>query len=334
MSNNNDDLAQTTEEKFLGVRNMVASPDADAPEVQVEVVDDRPLEDQRHARKGPAAETDVDADDESELSQYSDRAQKRIKKLKFEYHEQRREAEAKAREAAEAVRFAQRMKNRAEQLEKVLHEGGKVLTEQATNSAKAQATMAQQKLAKAHEAGDAAAIAEATAELSAATLSTYTAPNLAARLAASVPDEDPVQMAPQVPTPDARAQQWAKKNPWFGKDPEKTSLAYGIHQKLVNDGVDTTSDEYYKRLDKRMREVFPDLAADEADEVTTAVETHVTRTATQQRPTQVVAPVTRGNGSAPRKVQLTATQVSLAKRLGLTPEQYAKQLLKENNNGR
>jgi hypothetical protein len=120
-----------------------------------------------------------------------------------------------------------------------------------------------------------------------------------------------------------------------------TSFAYGVHQRLISEnGADYAStDAYYEAINKRMRQVFPDrfsgddesddFYADEAEEVET-------RTATPKKASKrmpVVAPATRNTGSAPRKVQLTATQVALAKRLGLTPQQYAMQVMKEMKNG-
>jgi len=109
------------------------------------------------------------------------------------------------------------------------------------------------------------------------------------------------------------------QNEWFGKDEEMTSLAYGIHSSLVSSGIDPKSDDYYNKIDQRMRQVFPDRFENEmAGEEPVA----------SSRTSTVVAPAGR-NSNKPRKVQLTSTQVALAKRLGLTPEQYAKQLLKE-----
>ncbi len=110
------------------------------------------------------------------------------------------------------------------------------------------------------------------------------------------------------------------ENDWFGKDEEKTSFAYGVHEKLVRrEGIDPRSDEHYARLDKRIGEVF-----NENFEVESGTE----EPAARSRGSTVVAPAKRSSGK-PRKVQLTSTQVSLAKRPGITPEQYAKQLLKE-----
>jgi hypothetical protein len=129
---------------------------------------------------------------------------------------------------------------------------------------------------------------------------------------------------PQVPKPDSRALNWQEKNDWFGKDEEMTSLALGVHEKLVRSGIDPTSDEYYRRIDSTMQKRFPEHFGD----ATLDEETPAQRT----KPSNVVAPATRS--TAPKKVRLTKTQVALAKKFGLTPEQYARETLKlENANG-
>ena len=129
---------------------------------------------------------------------------------------------------------------------------------------------------------------------------------------------------PQVPKPDLRALNWQEKNDWFGKDEEMTSLALGVHEKLVRSGIDPSSDEYYRRIDSTMQKRFPENFGDATlDEDQPAQRT---------KPSNVVAPATRS--TAPKKVRLTKTQVALAKKFGLTPEQYARETLKlENANG-
>jgi hypothetical protein len=121
--------------------------------------------------------------------------------------------------------------------------------------------------------------------------------------------------------------EWQQNNPWFGDDKEMTSFAYGVHERLVRDeGVDPESTEYYELIDQRMQEIFPDYFGTSGTSSSGQV---VVEAAPRRRASPVVAPATRNNGVAPRKVTLTSTQVALAKRLGLTPQQYASQLIKE-----
>jgi hypothetical protein len=123
-----------------------------------------------------------------------------------------------------------------------------------------------------------------------------------------------------VAEPDAKAKDWGGKNAWFGEDSEMTGYAFGVHEKLVKEGIDTKSDQYYERIDEAMRKTFPDKFDEQIEE------------APVRQTGSVVAPQSR-SAKKPRRVQLTSTQVSLAKRLGLTAEQYAAQLLKESSNG-
>ena len=141
-----------------------------------------------------------------------------------------------------------------------------------------------------------------------------------------VTQQQPIPQQPQ--TIDPKAVAWLKNNSWFGSDDQKemTALAYGIHETLVTkEGVSPQSDQYYEEVDKRMRIRFPDYFGVETPEEGNKV----AETATPRNTQSVVAPSNRNNGSKPRKVQLTSTQVALAKRLGISPERYAKELIKE-----
>jgi hypothetical protein len=132
---------------------------------------------------------------------------------------------------------------------------------------------------------------------------------------------DSVQIRKSEPVavePDDKTLRWQAKNQWFGAagNEELTSFSLGLHQKLVNSGVDPRSDEYFERIDARMRSTFPEAFGG----------------ARSSRPSSVVASATRSSG--PKRVQLTHTQIALAKKFGLTPQQYAVQVAKlENQNG-
>jgi hypothetical protein len=129
---------------------------------------------------------------------------------------------------------------------------------------------------------------------------------------------------PKVVKPDDKALAWQAKNSWFGKDQEMTSLALGLHEKLVSTGVDPMSDRYYRRIDETMQKRFPEYFGESDDSLEDKP--------AQRKPSTVVAPATRS--TAPKKVRLTKTQLALAKKFKLTPEQYARELIKtENANG-
>jgi hypothetical protein len=163
---------------------------------------------------------------------------------------------------------------------------------------------------EAYESGDSDAVLDAQERLTNAKLKSDRLANF--KLPALQETETPVQRPVEQTAPavqvDQRAADWQKANKWFGADDEMTSLALGLHNKLVKQGVSPQSDEYYETINSRMRQVFPDNFEE----------------AEPKRKAQVVAPATRS--TAPRKVTLTRTQVQIAKRLGLTPEQYARQV--------
>ena len=122
-----------------------------------------------------------------------------------------------------------------------------------------------------------------------------------------------------VPEPDQKAVVWQKRNPWFGANRAMTAFALGLHEDLRDNGVVVGSDEYYATLDKTMRKRFPDVFGNESFDQEESVE--VQQEQPKKRPPTVVAPAVRSTAS--NKVKLAPRQVALAKKLGLTPEQYA-----------
>jgi hypothetical protein len=328
------------EDKFLGVRTTIEPPSdtstsAQADEVDVEVVDDRPAIDQRSASTATSEDEDIATD--AEIESYGKRAYKRMKKLKWQYHEERRAKEQSDRLANEAVTYTGTLQTENQRLLKLVQDSQKALTEHSRYGAQIAVQAAQKNLKEAHESGDAEQIAQSQQALTQAQLAQASAPAVSQRIIENwkqnVLAEQRQQaqqqpaLAPQVTEPDPEAQEWQEKNPWFGQDTEMTSFAYGVHERLVRDeGVDPESSKYYQLIDNRMREVFPSYFG--TSEVS-STEPIVVESAPRRRTSPVVAPATRNNGAAPRKVTLTSTQVALAKRLGITPQQYASQLIKE-----
>jgi len=343
-----DSAPQSEESKFFGIKTQIMPRAGDSDpdsEINVEVIDPRKPED----RKPKKSESVKDADNESEVENYSARVKKRIDKLKYDYHEERRQREEAARLRDEAITYAQRIQEENKRLSALVSDSQKAIQQQIVERAKAAASLAESDLRRAHEAGDADAIVKAQQSLTRAQLTEAAAPTYASQIAAKLreakaeqaPAQNVLQQAAQsVPRPDPKAARWQSENQWFGKDPEMTSFAYGVHQKLISENGDNyaSTDEYYAAINKRMRQVFPDRFSedDESDDFYAEEAEVETRTATPKKASKrmpVVAPATRNTGSAPRKVQLTATQVALAKRLGLTPQQYAMQVMKEMKNG-
>jgi len=297
--------------------------EVDDDKFEIEVEDDTPPEDRGKPRRPEGAEPDVPNDDE--LEGYSEGVKKRISKLKYEFHEERRAKEEAERIREEAIRFAQAQKREAEDLRKRLSEGQGAVVTQAKARVETQLESAKAKFKQAYEAGDADAMLDAQTKLTELQNEMY---RLASYKPQPAPASSPAPQATapatsqQVPRPPQRALDWAQKNTWFQKDEEMTGYAFGVHERLVKSGVDPNSETYYNEIDTAMRRVFPNKFDEPDQEVKT-----------QARQTGSVVASAARSSKSPRKVVLTQSAVALAKRLGLTPEQYAAQLMKEKTNG-
>ena len=276
---------------------------------EIEVVDDTPDEDKgRPPMKEPPAEVT-----DEELAQYSDGVKKRIQHFSKGYHEERRAKEAALREREEAIRLAQNLIEENKKLQSSQGQTQQVLLEQAKRVVENELAEAKRKYKEAYESGDSDALVAAQEELTTAKIKADRVNNFKP---APLQREKPVvQPAPQpersVPQVDPKASAWQDANPWFGQDDEMTALALTVHRKLVESGVSPSSDEYYERINTRMRQVFPDAFPSEKS----------------SKRSSVVAPATRS--TAPKKIVLTKSQVNIAKRLGLTNEQYARAVAEE-----
>jgi hypothetical protein len=263
-----------------------------------------------------------------ELEDYSEKVKTRLKQMKKVWHDERRAKEAADRERQEAVSFAQKILEENKKLKSSLTAGRKTLVSTAMSAAEIELSQARRQYKEAYDSGDSDQVLEAQEKLSEATSKL----NELKRYTPSLQEEETdVNIEPQqVPAvrPEPRALSWQERNTWFGSDPEMTSAALGLHQKLVDSGMDPRSDEYYQRIDSTMRRRFPEYFGDE--ETTNGGGKPVTRTET--KPATVVAPASRSTSS--KKIVLKQSEISLAKKFGLTPEQYAKEKLKlETQNG-
>ena len=278
--------------------------------LEIEVVDDTPKADRNRKPSDPPE----DVTDE-ELEDYSEKVRKRIQHFSKGYHDERRAKEAAQREREELERLSQQLVEENKKLKANVNKNQSALLEQAKKSAVSELESAKKQYKDAYEAGDSDGVLAAQENLTNAKIKSDRLNNF--KLPALQEDETPVKVATELaPEPvqiDERASAWQEANPWFNQDVEMTSYALGLHNKLVNEGVSPQSDDYYERIDSRMRQLFPENFEDEPE---------VERK--QKRKSNVVAPATRS--TAPKKIRLTQTQLTLSKRLGLTPEQYAKQV--------
>ena len=325
-------VPQTQEDQFFGKQTEIDNKIPD--DLEVTIIDDTPQEDRRPAKAEDASpEVDDDVVDK-EIADYSKRAADRISKIKYEYHEERRAKEAAARESKEAVARLQTMMSENQRLQAMVEQGGQVLNKQAHNNALWAKQNAQVEFKKAYEEGDADAMTKAQEMIAKATLAEQQSMNMAesvqAEITKKLPVEQPAQQTQEL-DPDMKA--WSSKNPWFmstvPEHQEMSSYALTIDQRLRNQGIlpEEDSQKYYAEVDKNMRNEYPNFFGVQVDQTAQVVSEAGT---TKRQPSTVVASATRDSGNKkPSQVRLAQTQVKLARQLGISPEQYANQLLKE-----
>jgi hypothetical protein len=290
---------------------------------EVEVVDDTPEQDR--GRKPLDREVEDPTDDE--IEQYTQGAQKRIKELTHARHDERRAKEATLREKQELEVLTQRLLDENKKLRQNVNTGSEQYTQMAKTAAEAELDKARRDYKVAQEAFDSDAILAAQEALLDAKMKLENTKNF--RPTPLQDENSEVQTSYQEPQrvqPDEKTLRWQAKNQWFGSNgfEEVTSYALGLHQKLVNSGSDPRSDEYFEQIDARVKSKFPEVFGGNEDKPRSGD--------TPRKPASVVAPATRSSGK--RMVQLTKTQLALAEKFKLTPQQYAAQVARlENQNG-
>jgi hypothetical protein len=254
---------------------------------------------------------------DTEIEEYTAGVQKRIDKLTKQYRDEERARQEALQLQEEALRYAQQVKSENEKLRKTIEQGEETLIGQAKGRIEAQLDKAKVAYKAAYESGDPDALIAAQEQLTALKVEADRVNNYRPTpRPAPQPTPQYTQPTAQANKPDEKALEWGKRNTWFEKDPEMTGYAYGVHQRLVQSGIDPRSDSYYDEIDKAMKKVFPDKFDDGKIE----------DEAPQRQAGSVVAAPSRTT-KKPRTVRLTSTQASLAKRLGLTNEQYVAQLM-------
>lgn len=328
-----ESVQQSQEDRFFGRSTEIDNKIPD--DLEITIIDDTPEADQ--GRNPRAGDTSVEVDDDivdKEIADYSKRAADRIAKIKYEYHEERRAKESAARESKEAITRLQTLMSENQRLQAMVEQGGQVLNKQAHNNALWAKQNAQAEFKKAYEEGDADAMTKAQEMIAKATLAEQQSSNMAQNVQAQViknmPVQAPVQKTQEL---DPEMKAWSSKNPWFmstvPEHQEMSSYALTIDQRLRNQGIlpEKDASKYYAEVDKNMRKEYPNFFGVQVEQTEDVV--YETRTPKRQ-PSTVVASATRDSGNKkPSQIRLTQTQVKLARQLGITPEQYANQLLKE-----
>ena len=285
--------------------------------VEIEIVDDTPVQDR--GRRPLDKEVEDPTDDE--IENYSDKVKVRIKELTHARHDERRAKEALYREKQELERLAQHMVEENKRLKQHVNNGTEQYTTMAKTAAEAEMDKARREYKAAQESFDTDAILAAQEALFDAKARLQQAQNFRPTpLQVDEYDVQPQQPVPQQVQPDEKTLRWQAKNQWFGAQgfEEVSSFALGLHQKLVSNGVDPRSDEYFEQIDARVKSTFPEMFGGTSEK--------------SRRPSSVVAPATRSTGT--RKVQLTPSQAALIKKYNLDPKKYVAEVLKlENQNG-
>lgn len=299
------------------------------PEVDIEIQDDTPEEDRGRT---PLPKELLDELEQDELEEYSDRARMRLKQMRKVWHDERRAKEAALREQQEAITLAQKALEDNKRLRASLTQGEQSFIDTAKNAAELEMEMAKRAFKEAHESGDSDRLVDAQAKLQEVNFKLQQLRNYKPPLQSPEIEVNNGQQEVVVPQPDQKTVAWQERNPWWGTDPEMTALALGYHQKLERQyGKQYTgTDEYWQNIDKTMRRRFPEYFGEEEVPASSGGGKPAQRA--ESKPATVVAPASRSTSS--KRVVLKQSEVALAKKFGLTPEQYAKEKMRlENQNG-
>jgi hypothetical protein len=280
---------------------------------EIEIEDNEPESDEVSVETKAKPESE-NADD---LSDYSESVKKRISKLTNKFREEERQRQA-------ALQYAEGVKKQNEELQEKLNKLDTTYVGEFDTRVQSQSIAAKEAYRKAHEEGDADAMYEASQNLSRIALEEARLAQLkerreeavkatAAGLTYAAQAQQPQVQQPRV-KPDPKAEEWAQKNEWFGKDNTMTYAAFGLHKELIEDeGFDPNSNEYYNELDNRLRTEFPHKFNETPKK--------------SNSPRVASAGTTASKSSTPkgrRTVKLTASQIAIARRLNVPLEEYAK----------
>jgi hypothetical protein len=301
------------EEKEVQEQEQEIDLEAKEKDFELEIEDDTPEQDRN---RQPLPKEMVQELEEDELEDYSEKVKTRLKQMKKVWHDERREKESALREQQEAVNLAQNLVEENKKLKSRLTEGEKSLISTATSAAELEMEMAKRAYKEAYDSGDSDKIVDTQEKLNNAGYRLQRLKGYRPPLQAS---ENSVQNQPTqaaAPRLDQKTDSWRKQNTWFGQDEEMTATALGLHQKLEKQygGQYIGTDEYWNTVNKTMQRRFPEYFGDEEPEKP------------QRTAATVVASASRS--TAPKKIVLKQSQLALAKKLGLTPEQYAREYAK------
>ena len=282
-------------------------------EIEEEKTDDDKQEEAVIDSKAPAEEEKQDASDADDLSEYSESVKKRISKLTSKFREEERQRN-------EAIKFAESVKKQNEELKAKLDKLDNTYVGEFDTRVQSQSIAAKEAYRKAVEENDVDAMYEAQQNISRIAMEEARLNQIkkdreeeAKRVEANGATPAPTQPTAPPPKPDPKAEEWAKKNTWFGQDQTMTYAAFGLHKQLIEDeGFDATSDEYYTELDNRIRSEFPHKFQE------------AQKRSNSPRVASAGTTASKSSTKGRRTVKLTPSQIAIAKRLNVPLEEYAK----------
>ena len=282
----------------------------------IEVEDDTPEADRGRA---PMPKEIVDELEADELEEYSEKVKVRLKQMKKVWHDERREKERYQRENNEALSAARAALDENRRLKATLSEGEQTLVGSFKQSAALELADARRAYRDAYEAGDSDRVIEAQEKL---TNAQYKIQQLDGYRPTLQAVEEQVQIPQQqvrIPQPDSKTLAWQERNMWWGTDPEMTASALGLHQKLEKERGSqyVGTDEYWQAIDKTMSRRFPEYFGESDKQVSDT-----------PRPKSATVVASASRSTSAKKIVLKQSQLTIAKKLGLTPEQYAREVMK------
>lgn len=330
---------QVVNDDDLPERVTVDLDDKDPNNFTVVEVDDQTDEEKLGTKRDPAEWGDKNAADPKGVTP---RVQKRFDRLKAETETERRIRLETERQRDEAVRVAQNQKAEIDDLRRRLNDSNTTTATAMKGEWEAKSADARRRLEQAHAEGNSADIAAATADLTRAETALVQISAATPRQATPAERQPEPQRQPAVQQPPPQLSPnvagWLAQNQsWWTRDQAKTDFALSLHRAIIARGISDRSDDYTRELDKGMKAMYPDhqpYSGSRSDE------DDVEERTTAPRRTNAVAPGSRENGAAapvqanPRTVELTSSQLAIAKQLGLSPQQYAASLVKYNANRR
>lgn len=297
--------------------------------IEVEVVDDTPVQDRGRAARKPGTKTAVPEDDE--IEKYGKETQDRIRQMKWEFHEERRSKEQWQREHGAAIDFAKKVHEENKRLRDMVTKGHKTLVDSQQSSGENEIKALQRSLQSALESGDTQSAADLNTKIASA----------AARVEATrhiqpieFDDADPDRFTKQPAQQSQqrqpvrlseRMQEWVEENPWFNQDKRMTAYAFGIHEELLAARVPPESPKYFSELNREMQERFPEYYDDEAEK---PARQQARRETPRRTAATAVARTPAGRVNGKSKVTLSTSQAAFARKLGVTNEQYAAEMIR------